>query len=121
MKLKFLFLYVLLSVISLFAYEEITKENFTQKISGENTIVKFHASWCTNCKQLQKNFEQVDLEELNVKLFKVNIEDQMELAKMYKIRVIPTIIYLKNGKLISTETGVQTPDQITKNIKQKFN
>jgi len=111
----------MLSMGSLFAFEDITKENFTQKTGNKNAIVKFHASWCTNCKTVQKNLEQLDLKELGVEVFKVNIEDQMELAQRYKVRAIPTLIYLKNGKLISTQVGVKTANEIKNNIQQKYN
>ena len=112
---------MIFAVVSLFAYEEITKENFTEKITGKNAIVKFHATWCPNCKQLEKNFNKVDLDNLGVTVYKVDIEQERELTQMYKIRALPTILYLKNGKLISTEMGVKTPREIRESIYEKFN
>ena len=119
--MKKILLIFIISITSLFAFEEITQENFRQKVSQNNTMVKFHASWCSNCKILQKNFEQVNLKELGVKLYKVNIENQMELAQEYNIRAIPTVIYLKDGKLLATEIGLKTPSEIKKSIQQTFN
>mgnify|MGYP000945753691 FL=1 len=109
------------SVVSLFAYEEITKENFSEKISGKNAIVKFHATWCPNCRALEKNFNKVDLDALGVTVYKVDIEQQRELTQMYSIRALPSILYLKNGKLISTEMGVKTPNEISESIDERFN
>ena len=119
--MKKVLLTFIFTIISLFAYEEITKENFTEKISDKNAIVKFHATWCPNCRALEKNFNKVDLEELGVSLYKVDIEQQRELTQMYKIRALPTILYLKNGKLISTEMGVKSPSEIKESIYEKFN
>jgi len=117
---KILFI-MIFTVISLFAYEEITRDNFSEKISGKNAIVKFHATWCPNCRALEQNFNQVDLNELGVTLYKVDIEQQRELTQMYSIRALPTILYLKDGKLISTEMGVKSPGEIKESIYEKFN
>jgi len=117
---KIIFIMVF-AAVSLFAYEEITHENFSEKISGKNTIVKFHATWCPNCRELEQNFNKVDLDVLGVTLYKVDIEQQRELTQMYSIRALPTILYLKDGKLISTEMGVKSPSEIKESIYEKFN
>jgi len=117
MKVLFLFL---MSIVSLFSYEEINSENFAEKISSKNVLVKFHATWCVNCKELEENLNQVDLKSMGVTVYKVDIQEQMQLAQKYNIRAIPTVLYIKNGKLISTEMGVKTPSEIKQSIKQKF-
>jgi len=111
---------LIFSVLSLFAYEEINSENFTSKTSSDKVIVKFHATWCVNCAELERNFNEVDLKKLGVSLYKVNIEEQMALTAKYKIRALPTILYLKNGKLISTEMGVKSPQDLIESINQTF-
>lgn len=100
--------------------EEITKENFSSKIRDENAIVEFYASWCTSCDTLEKNLLEINPKKLGVEVFKVNIENQRELAQMYNIRTLPTLMYLKNGKLIETEIGTKTPSEIIQRIEQNF-
>ena len=111
-------------MISSFSCEEITKESFSNKISGENAIIKFHASWCTSCDELHKNFEdvndEVNFKKMGIVIFNVNIEKQRELAQMYNIRSLPSIIYLKNGQLVGTEVGLRTPSEIKESLAQKF-
>jgi len=118
--MKKIILICLFSFVSLFAFEELNEENFEQKTSDKNAVVKFYATWCTNCKVQEKNLKQLDQDKLNISIYKVNIEDQMSLAQKYNIRTIPTTIYLKNGKLISTDLGINSVNELKNNIQQNF-
>lgn len=118
--MKKVILICLFSFVSLFAFEELNEENFEQKISDKNAVVKFYAIWCTNCKAQEKNLKQLDQDKLNISIYKVNIEEQMSLTQKYQIKVIPTTIYLKNGKLISTDFGIKSVNELKKNIQQNF-
>ena len=83
----------------LFSYEELTVDNFDEKIKGKNAIIDFYASWCPPCKILANNLEDFDITKPeNVHIYKVNIDDELTLAKKYGVTKLPTLIYFKNGK-----------------------
>ena len=58
---------------------------------------------------------------MDISIYEVNIEEQMDLAQAYNIRVVPTTLYIKNGKVMSTDLGIKTVREIKNSIKQNFN
>lgn len=94
--------------ISLFAFEAINQENFDAKVSGQNTMVKFTATWCPSCQVLEENLVQLDTKKLGVSIYEVDIDEHMALAVKYKVNAIPTLVYFKNGKITATEVGVSS-------------
>ncbi len=93
----------------------LTKFNFNDEVLTADVpvVVDFWATWCGPCKMIAPVIEQL-AEELDgkVKVGKVNVDEQMELAMEYKIEVIPTLIYFKDGKVVKKTTGVLTKDEI---------
>ncbi|WP_148570355.1 thioredoxin family protein [Aliarcobacter cryaerophilus] len=105
----------------LFSYEELTVDNFDEKIKGKNAIIDFYASWCPPCKILANNLEDFEIIKPDgVEIFKVNIEDQLVLAKKYGVKKLPTLIYFKDGKLIKEYVGIQTSQELLDSSKKDF-
>lgn len=104
----------------MYAYEDITNTNFNEKIKEKNVIVKFYATWCPNCKRLEKNFKKIDFDKFGVNVYKVDIEKQKQVASFYNIKVVPTTMYFKNGKIIGSITGVQTVNEIKFELKYNY-
>ncbi len=101
------------------AVVEITKENFEKEVlqSELPVLVDFFATWCGPCKMLSPIVDQL-AEELagTVKVGKVDIDGQIDLARKFRVMSVPTLVVFKNGKVTSQTVGVQTAEQIKKNI-----
>ncbi|QKF68363.1 thioredoxin [Arcobacter venerupis] len=119
--MKKIVLIILLGVISLFAYEELNINNFEDKIKDKNVIVDFYAPWCPPCKILANNIEDFDVTKPdNVQIYKVNIDDELTLAKKYGVTQLPTLIYFKNGKIVKNYIGVLSSEELLEASKENF-
>lgn len=98
-----------------------TKQEFDQLTEqNKNVIIDFYASWCGPCKMLAPIFENVASTTENVKFVKVNVDEASELASLFGIQSIPTVVYIKEKKLEKRELGFRTKEQILENIERIF-
>ena len=119
--MKKIFLVFLISVVTLFAYEELNMNNFESKIKDKNVIVDFYAPWCPPCKIVANNLEDFDVSKPeNVQIYKVNVDDELTLAKKYGVSKLPTLIYFKDGKMVKDYVGVLTPQELLEASKENF-
>ena len=117
-KILILFLF---TVVSLFAFEELTTENFETKIKDKNAIIDFYAVWCPPCKVLNRKLQEFEIiKPDNVEIYKVNIDEQLALAKKYKITKLPSLVYFKDGKALKTVVGIQSADELFKSSRKIF-
>ena len=117
-KIFFLFLF---SVISVFAFEELNMDNFEDKIKDKNVIIDFYAPWCPPCKIVANNLENFDVSKPdNVQIYKVNVDDELALAKKYGVSKLPTLVYFKNGKPVNDYVGVLSVAELTATSKENF-
>lgn len=94
---------------------EITSQEIREKISnGETFLLDFYATWCGPCKILIPNLERAesDLLENNIKIYKYNVETDRDYTVQMGIRGVPTLKFFKEGKLVSTSSGVLGHQQI---------
>ena len=91
-----------------------TKDQYNQEISQDDTIVGFSAPWCGSCKALEPILKSIT----EVKTLKINIEDAMGVAESLQIRSLPTIAYYVNGELKIKESGVKSKDYILNKLKE---
>ena len=105
----------------LFSYEELSVHNFDEKIKGKNAIIDFYASWCPPCKILANNLEDFEIIKPDgIEIFKVNIDNQMVLAKKYGVSKLPTMVYFKNGKPINNYVGILSVEELAQTVKENF-
>ena len=98
----------------------ITEENFEVEVmkASQPVIVDFYADWCGPCKMMSPIVEKI-AEELGdtVKVGKINVDENMELAQKFSIMSIPTIMIFKNGNLDKTFIGVTSKSELLDAIK----
>jgi len=90
-------------------------ENFESTVTGDGiTLVDFWAEWCGPCKMIGPIIEELAGEFGNkVKIGKVNVDDNQELAGKFGIRGIPTLMLFKNGAVVGTKVGALSKSQLT--------
>lgn len=93
-----------------------TKDTFQSEVlDAQGTVlVDFWADWCGPCKMIAPILEEIDAERPDVKVVKVNVDDEMELAMQYRVSGIPTLLVFKNGSLEKTSVGMQPKEELLK-------
>ena len=86
---------------------EVTKENFSEVIEGNDiVVVDFWAPWCGPCQNFAPIFEAAAEANPNVVFAKINTEDQQELAGHFQIRSIPTLMVFREKVIVFSQPGV---------------
>lgn len=92
--------------------KNLNRETFDNEVGSGTVLVDFFAEWCGPCKMLSPILHEVEDERTDVKICKVNIDDNFELAKVYKVMSIPTMIIFKDGKESARIVGYCSKDEI---------
>ena len=97
---------------------ELTAENFENEVlrSDKPVLVDFWAAWCGPCRMLSPVVDEVAEENPGIKVDKVNVDEQGQLAMQFGIMSIPTLMLFRNGKNVDTSVGVVPKAEILKMI-----
>ena len=96
---------------------KITSENFEREVlkSDKPVLIDFWAPWCGPCRMLSPTIAEIAEEYKDkVKVGKVNVDEEGELAAMFRVSSIPLLVVMKNGKVVNSSVGVRPKSQILK-------
>ena len=96
----------------------ITKNNFQEEVlnSDRPVLIDFWASWCGPCRIMGPVVDEIAAERGDIKVGKVNVDDESELASAFGIMSIPTLIVMKGGKVVNSSVGVRPKGDILRLI-----
>lgn len=98
---------------------DLTKENFQAEItkSDKPVLVDFWAVWCGPCQMMAPILHELETEMLDVQIGKVNVDEQMDLARQFRVVSIPTLIIFKNGQEVQRMVGVTSKEELKDALK----
>ena len=98
---------------------EVTSKNFEQEVleSEKTVLIDFYADWCGPCKMLSPIVEQVAQENKDIKVVKINIDQEQDIAIKYEIMSIPTLVVIKNGNETNRSVGLIGKSDILELVK----
>ena len=92
---------------------EITEKTFEEFVSSNDTVVMdLWAPWCGPCKMLSPVLDELGEEHEEIVIGKVNVDDNMEIARKYSVNVIPALLLFKNGQLKDKSVGYLEKNEI---------
>lgn len=97
----------------------VSNENFEEEVlkSDKKVLIDFYADWCGPCKMLSPIVEDFASGNNDVKVVKVNVDDNQELAVKYGVASIPTLIVIENGEIKNIRVGLMSKSEIEEMVK----
>ena len=94
----------------------LTKDNFNKEVlnSDKPVLIDFFAGWCGPCRMLSPVVDEIANEREDIKVCKVNVDEERELAGLFQISSIPTLAVIKDGNVVGGVVGVRSKREILK-------
>ena len=95
-------------------HQRITYPAFNQEVlnSDKPVLMDFWAPWCGPCRMVVPLVEEIAKERSDIKVVKINVDEEQELAMQFGVMSIPTLVVMKNGKIVNQVTGARPKAQI---------
>ena len=92
----------------------LTIDNFDQEVlnSDKPVLIDFWAPWCGPCQMVLPIIAELAEELTDVKVCKVNVDENIELAQKFRVMSIPTLLIVKNGDVVKREVGAKSKEEI---------
>lgn len=97
----------------------LTKTNFKEEVleNKGTVLVDFFANWCGPCKMLSPVLEEIAKENSNIKICKIDVDQNEDLAREYAVMSIPALFVFKDGKLVTKTVGYRSKEEVLELVK----
>ena len=92
----------------------VNKNNFQEEVllSDKPVLLDFWATWCGPCRMVSPILDEIAAQHSDIKVGKINVDEQPELAAQFRVMSIPTLVVMKNGRIVQQAVGARPKAQI---------
>lgn len=97
--------------------KQINSDEFKEAIKEGKVVVDLFATWCGPCKMLSPILDEISEEITTTKFYKIDVDDNEDIARKYNVMSIPTVLVFENGELINTIVGLKSREFLVDQFK----
>ena len=97
--------------------KQINSDEFKEVIKEGKVVVDLFATWCGPCKMLSPILDEISEEITTTKFFKIDVDDNEDVAREYNVMSIPTVLVFENGNLVNTIVGLKGKEYLVEQFK----